>query len=191
MTQEDTPTVDSETDSITNVNIGIWGGTRKVIGIRCDENLYNAFKPVAKARFGSVCCAMEGFMAGILGALENSEVNFSNTVNINDLHVHRNLRARRRLDPDSPLLEDTPDEKARAIEENNRQLEEMQTEAKKIQEVEDLVREVVEALTPWSERSSDIYDALYERGVVYGEASELHSRILNILQSRLHSGVRE
>ena len=81
-------------------NLGLWGGERGKVTIHMDKDLYKAFKPFAKRYFGSVCCAIEGYMAGILGAIENSEVYLGNSVAINDFHVHRNLRERRRLDPD-------------------------------------------------------------------------------------------
>ena len=71
------------------------------MSIHMDKELYKAFKPFARRYFGSVCCAIEGYMAGILGSIENSKVGLGNTVTINDgFHVHRNLRERRRLDPD-------------------------------------------------------------------------------------------
>jgi len=33
----------------------VFSGVRKPVGFRCDTGLYSAFKPVAKAYFGSVC----------------------------------------------------------------------------------------------------------------------------------------
>jgi len=95
-------------DSITKVNpfrkhgVGIWKGNRKVVGIRIDEDLYLAFKPVAKRVFGSVCRPVEAFMASVI-AMAKTGVNFGNTITIEGgLHVERNLRPRRRLVVDGP-----------------------------------------------------------------------------------------
>lgn len=89
-----------KTACITNVNNGIWGNPRKVVGIRCDSGLYEAFKPVARRYFGSVCNAFESYMAGVVGVASNPNVNISNRFVIHDgFHVHRNLREKRRLDP--------------------------------------------------------------------------------------------
>jgi len=89
-------------DSITGVNptrshgVGLWGNKRVVIGIRVDEGLYNAFKPVAKRVFGSVCSPFETFMATVLASNELG-VNFGNTVEIGTVIIERNLRERRKL----------------------------------------------------------------------------------------------
>lgn len=83
--------------SQTNVNFGVWGGARKVVGIRIDENLYKAFKPVARRVFGSVCRPIEAFMASVLTMQAEGNVNFGNTVEIGKLVIERNLRSRRRL----------------------------------------------------------------------------------------------
>jgi len=92
----------SKLHSITGVNpvrshgIGLWGNRRVVVGIRVDEGLYNAFKPVAKRVFGSVCNPLEAFMAAVL-ATAQSGVNFGNTVEVGTIVIERNLRERRRL----------------------------------------------------------------------------------------------
>jgi len=94
------------TDSATEVNpcrshgVGVWNNRRVVIGVRVDEELYSAFKPVAKRYFGSVCRAIEAYMASVL-AVANEGVNFGETVRIENLHVERNLRPRRKLDADA------------------------------------------------------------------------------------------
>ena len=67
--------------SITNVNIenvnnpGVWGNKRTVMSARIDKGLYKAFKPVARQYYGSVCNALESFMAGIVGVNQNPNVN--------------------------------------------------------------------------------------------------------------------
>lgn len=84
-------------DSQTNVNFGVWSGRRVVVGIRCDEKLYAAFKPVARRVFGSVCNPIESFMASVIGLANTDNVNFGNTVEIGKLVIERNLRSRRKL----------------------------------------------------------------------------------------------
>ncbi len=74
----------------------LYCGRRKVVGIRVDENLYNEFKPVAKRVFGSVCRPIEGFMASVV-ALDRMGANFGNTIEVHEIKIERNLRARRGL----------------------------------------------------------------------------------------------
>ena len=83
--------------SRTNVNFGLWGGARKVVGIRCDITLYNAFKPVARRVFGSVCRPIESFMASVVGLDREGDVNFGNTFEVGKIVIERNLRSRRKL----------------------------------------------------------------------------------------------
>jgi len=71
-------------------------GRRKVVGIRVDESLYLAFKPVAMRVFGSVCRPVESFMATIV-ALDRHPANFSNTIEVKKIVIERNLRERRKL----------------------------------------------------------------------------------------------
>jgi hypothetical protein len=88
-------------DSSTGVNYpqSVFSGVRKPVGFRCDVGLYSAFKPVAKAYFGSVCRPLECFMIAVL-ALQKEQVNFGKTVVIDRLHIERNLRPRRNLPVD-------------------------------------------------------------------------------------------
>lgn len=95
--------------SLTGVNplrthgFGVWGGKRVVVGVRVDERLYEAFKPVAKLVFGSVCRPVEAFMAAVVASNQTQQltsklgVNPSNTVEIGKLVIERNVRSRRRL----------------------------------------------------------------------------------------------
>jgi len=91
-----------KSDSITGVNpsrshgVGVWGNRRIVVGIRVDEGLYSAFKPIAQGVFGSVCSPIEAFMASIVAA-HGEGVNFGKTIEIGKIVIERNLRARRRL----------------------------------------------------------------------------------------------
>ena len=93
----------------------MWNGPRKNVGIKIDVGLYKAFKPIAQARFGSVCCAVEGFMAGIVGAVHNSRVSMGNSISIDGgMHVHRfGLKERRKYvvdrDEDELRLKDSID----------------------------------------------------------------------------------
>ena len=95
--------------SITGVNpprthgFGVWGGERVVVGVRIDNNLYEAFKPVAKAVFGSVCRPLEAFMATVVSSYQTKNldngfgVNPSLTIDIGKLVIERNVRSRRRM----------------------------------------------------------------------------------------------
>jgi hypothetical protein len=94
-------------DCMTGVNpvhthgLGIWGNPRVVMGVRVDKLLKKRFTDVAKAKFGSTCKPIESFMAGIVGAYYSdleTGVNPSNTVEIGQIIIQRNLsRERRRL----------------------------------------------------------------------------------------------
>jgi hypothetical protein len=89
-------------DSSTGVNYpqSVFSGVRKTVGFKCDTGLYSAFKPVAKAYFGSICHPLECFMLAVL-ALQKEQVNFGETVVIERLNIERNLRPRRNLVVDS------------------------------------------------------------------------------------------
>lgn len=78
--------------------MGLWDNPRIVVGIRCDSGLYSAAKPVLKARFGSVCRAVESYFAAVLSCA-NQEVNFGSTVEIGNIVIERNIRPRKKLDP--------------------------------------------------------------------------------------------
>jgi len=91
---EDKNNADSSTKVSTSSQL--FCGRRKVVGIRVDENLYLAFKPVAMRVFGSVCRPVESFMATIV-ALDRHPANFGNTVEVGTIVIERNLRERRRL----------------------------------------------------------------------------------------------
>ena len=69
---------------------------------RGDDKLFQAFKPVAKAYFGSICNAYESFMVGVIGIHQNPNVNISNTVNIDSFEVNRIGRNRRLLPYEEP-----------------------------------------------------------------------------------------
>ena len=88
-------------DSSTGVNYpeNVFSGVRKTVGFKCDTGLYSAFKPVAKAYFGSIRRILECFMIAVL-ALQKEQVNFGNTVVIDRLNIERNLRPRRKLPVD-------------------------------------------------------------------------------------------
>ena len=84
-----------------NTGFGVWGNKRIVVGIRIDEKLYKAFKPVAKRVFGSTCRAIEAYMVSIL-ATQKADVNICSTVKIEKIVIERNLRARRALVVEKP-----------------------------------------------------------------------------------------
>jgi len=85
-------------NSATRVNYpqSAFTGVRKTFGFKCDTGLAEAFKPVAKRYFGSVCRPLECFMIAVL-TLQKERVNFGETVRIENLHVERSLRPRRKL----------------------------------------------------------------------------------------------
>jgi len=74
-------------------------GIRLPTSIRINSELYKEFKPVSKVLFGSICRAIESFMAAVVIA-ERNNVHFSNTqhnVRIGELHIERPVRPRRYL----------------------------------------------------------------------------------------------
>ena len=82
---------------------GIWNGERKVVNIRIDEKLYKAVKPILKRYFGSVCGAIEPYLASIYSIATTN--NWSNeggvipsiTVDIGNLNIQRHMKARRKF----------------------------------------------------------------------------------------------
>lgn len=88
----------TNSNSSTGVNYpqSVLSGVRKTFGFKCDTGLAEAFKPVAKRYFGSICRPLECFMIAVL-ALQKEQVNFGETITIENLNVERNLRPRRRL----------------------------------------------------------------------------------------------
>ena len=93
--------------SITNASISKRGGYKYVsgvrlpIGVRVDTGLYNAFKPLAKRLYGSVCHAIEVYMEELILWAENP-ASFCYTsgkpLNIEKIVIERNLRPRRNLE---------------------------------------------------------------------------------------------
>lgn len=92
--------------SITGVNpprthgFGVWGNERVVVSFRCDKKLYEAFKPVALANYGSVCRPIESFMATVVATNQPTNelgVYPRNTIEIGKVVIERNLRTRRRM----------------------------------------------------------------------------------------------
>lgn len=76
------------------------GGERLPTSVRVNSKLYLEFKPVAKACYGSVCRAVESFMAALVVAAEE-KVYFSNTtkpVNIGRIVIERQQRPHRALE---------------------------------------------------------------------------------------------
>jgi hypothetical protein len=73
-------------------------GKRKPISIRMNDKLYQTFKPISKALYGSTCAAIETFMAAVVLA-SNEKVHFRNTssVDIGEIIINRNLPDRRKL----------------------------------------------------------------------------------------------
>ena len=81
--------------------VGIWGNPRVPASYRVDEGLKKRFNEVAKAKFGSTCRAIESLMVAVVACSE-AEVNLSTTVNIKEIRIERNVRARRALVVDKP-----------------------------------------------------------------------------------------
>jgi len=82
---------------------GVWGGERKVVNIRIDAKLYEAVKPVLKRYFGSVCGAIEPYLATIYSMATTNRLSGDSgvipsiTVDINELTIRRHLKVRRRF----------------------------------------------------------------------------------------------
>ncbi len=98
MTTTKPQTTEEVDSSSTEVNYpqNVLSGVRKTFGFKCDTGLKEAFKPVAKQYFGSICRPLECFMLAVL-AIRKEQVNFGETVKIENLHIERNLRSRRRM----------------------------------------------------------------------------------------------
>jgi hypothetical protein len=79
----------------------LWNNERVATGIRCDKKLYLAFKPVAIAKFGSTCRAIEVFMAAVVGGYKQEVISGASPTNtsivIENMHIERNLQPRRKL----------------------------------------------------------------------------------------------
>lgn len=90
-------------DSKTNVNFSDYiksewkSEKREVISFRGNSELYNEFKKVSKALYGSTCRAFEFYMASVVLATRQ-KVNFCHTqqpIQIGKIVIERNLRPRR------------------------------------------------------------------------------------------------
>jgi len=102
-TQPETSQPNSKHDSITNVHFSEYmemrwkDGKRLPISIRINNKLYEEFKPISKALYGSTCRAVENLMAAVVFS-SNQKVHFSNTqqpIQIGQIVIERNLRPRR------------------------------------------------------------------------------------------------
>ena len=105
MTPTKPETTEENDSSSTKVNYpqNVLSGIRKTFGFKCDTGLKEAFKPVAKQYFGSICRPLECFMLAVL-AIQKEQVNFGQTVKIENLHIERNLRSRRRMVVDEEII---------------------------------------------------------------------------------------
>ncbi len=68
--------------------------------VRVDEKLLKQAKPVLKAKFGSDCRGVETWLAGLVATTKGEQLSGvypSNTVEIGNLIIERNLRPRRKL----------------------------------------------------------------------------------------------
>ena len=79
------------------------GGERKVVNIRIDEKPYRATKPVLKRYFGSVCAAIEPYLASIYSIATTTNLSETNgvipsiTVDIGNMNIRRHMRPRRKF----------------------------------------------------------------------------------------------
>jgi len=86
---------------------GIWGGSRDVASIRLDAKLYKATKPLLIQYFGSVCGAIEPYLASIHSIVttkkfsEKGGVIPSITVDIGNMNITRHMKPRRKLTVDN------------------------------------------------------------------------------------------
>jgi len=92
---------------------GLWGGERKVVNIRIDEKLYKATKPILKRYFGSVCGAIEPYLASIYSIATTTKLDGENgvipsiTVDIGNMNIRRHLKPRRKMVIDESDVEVT------------------------------------------------------------------------------------
>ncbi|MCW4049369.1 MAG: hypothetical protein NWE89_06480 [Candidatus Bathyarchaeota archaeon] len=172
MNQNETPTPTEKPASVSKVHLrsdrrrtngfGVYNNKRKSISIKIDPVLYAEFIPIAQKLFGSVCCAVEAYMASIIGVGTKSKVHLGNTVVINDLHIHRNLRERRRLDP---AVYEAIGEERRA------------SDARKV-EVKAYAGEVLVHIGDWDKRISTVFDALSTLNVPDDFVAEVKEAVL-------------
>ena len=82
---------------------GIWNGNRKVVCIRLDEKLYKATKPLLKRYFGSVCAAIEPYLATIYSIATTTNLSPESgvipriTVDVGNVNIRRHLKVRRKM----------------------------------------------------------------------------------------------
>ena len=83
VTTNEGQSTEEKNSSSTEVNYpqNVLSGVRKTFGFKCDTGLSEAFKPVAKQHFGSICRPLECFMVAVL-ALQKEQVNFGETIKI-------------------------------------------------------------------------------------------------------------
>ena len=80
--------------------LGVWGNRRVVFGVRIDEGLAKAAKPVLKAVFGSTCNGIETYLAGLIATYEQRGISgvYPSNTSIGTIVIERNLRERRKLE---------------------------------------------------------------------------------------------
>jgi hypothetical protein len=143
--------------------LGIWGNLRVVMGVRVDKLLKKRFTEVAKAKFGSTCCPIESFMAGVVGAYNSdleSGVNPSNTVEIGQIIIQRNIRERRKL-----VVE--------------------KEETEQVTEVKRVISKPQEKTTDWHGLSIEDLQKRYDRAVA---CDDVTSKILCLAEMK-HRGI--
>ena len=102
-----------EDDSTTKVYfsnpklLACYRNRRVVRSFRVDEGLWEAFKPVAMAKWGSVCKCIEELLSVVLHH-DAEKVYLCNTVNplnIEKIVIERNIRTRRKLVEETEIIE--------------------------------------------------------------------------------------
>ena len=76
----------------------MWGGRRITASFKCNERLWKEWITHTKQFYGSVCRPMEIMIATALG-ISNLKVYSGLTINIQDQHISRDIRSRRKAEP--------------------------------------------------------------------------------------------
>ena len=80
----------------------MWDGARITASFKCNEKLWKEWLLYTKQFYGSVCRPLEIMIATALG-ISNLKVYSSLSINIGEQHISRDIRSRRKMDPDEIL----------------------------------------------------------------------------------------
>ena len=108
ISEPDTAPTHEQDNSTTPVYLPItmWDGPRVTASFKCNGRLWEEWKTHSKQFYGSVCRPMEIMIATALG-ISNLKVYSGLTINIQNQHISREQRSRRKVDPvdEAPLVQ--------------------------------------------------------------------------------------